>query len=167
MPAKLSDADFVERTRANNRRRAERQRERLVDAGRCPLTVWIPDAVHKALTTKAANDGATIAAVATELLSAALGERNGVTISPDPQPNTADLFAAGASTPDAETPHSVCTDRAELMTAIGAMIDAGLSGAEIARRLNADGQRTAKGAEFSGANVLRDWRRWKESHTGV
>lgn len=86
MAAKLSDAEFVERTRANNRRRAERQRERLARNGRTALTVWIPDAVHKALAHKAANDGATIAATAAELLSAALAASNPATAAHGPGP---------------------------------------------------------------------------------
>ena len=38
---------------------------------------------------------------------------------------------------------------------------AGLSWGEIARRWNADGRRTERGAEFRGANIARDWRKWK------
>jgi|APTNR8051073442_1049403.scaffolds.fasta_scaffold06949_6 hypothetical protein len=72
MARKLTDAEFVQRTRENNRRRSERQRQRLVQAGRSSLTVWIPDPVRAALTAKAANDGATIADTAAALLSAAL-----------------------------------------------------------------------------------------------
>ena len=37
----------------------------------------------------------------------------------------------------------------------------GLSWGEIARRWNADGRRTERGAEFRGANIARDWRKWK------
>ena len=38
----------------------------------------------------------------------------------------------------------------------------GLSWGEIARRWNAEGRRTERGAEFRGANIARDWRKWKE-----
>jgi len=37
----------------------------------------------------------------------------------------------------------------------------GLSWGEIARRWNADGRRTERGAEFRGTNIARDWRKWK------
>lgn len=37
----------------------------------------------------------------------------------------------------------------------------GLSWGEIARRWNAEGRRTERGAEFRGANISRDWRKWK------
>ena len=37
-----------------------------------------------------------------------------------------------------------------------------MSGADIARQLNASGQRTASGAAFTGQNVLRDYRAWSK-----
>ena len=37
----------------------------------------------------------------------------------------------------------------------------GLSWGEIARRWNAQGRRTERGAKFRGANIARDWRKWK------
>ena len=37
----------------------------------------------------------------------------------------------------------------------------GLSWGEIARRWNAEGRRTERGAEFRGANLAREWRKWK------
>ncbi len=37
----------------------------------------------------------------------------------------------------------------------------GLSWGEIARRWNAQGRRTERGAEFRGANIAREWRKWK------
>ena len=37
----------------------------------------------------------------------------------------------------------------------------GLSWGEIARRWNDEGRRTERGAEFRGANIARDWRKWK------
>ena len=72
--AKLSDAEFTERTRASNRRRAERQRQRLVQSGKSAFTVWIPDRLRQALVARAANDGATIYDTVTALLAAALNQ---------------------------------------------------------------------------------------------
>ena len=37
----------------------------------------------------------------------------------------------------------------------------GLSWGEIARRWNSEGRRTERGAEFRGANIAREWRKWK------
>ena len=39
---------------------------------------------------------------------------------------------------------------------------AGLSWAEIARQWNNEGRRTEKGAEYRGANIAREVRKWKE-----
>lgn len=98
MARKLTDAEFVQRTRENNRRRSERQRQRLTIAGKSALTVWIPDTVRKALTTKAANDGATIADTAAELLQAALFPSL-----PPPPVDTLPLFEPAAA--DGEARH--------------------------------------------------------------
>ena len=72
MSAKLSDEDFIERTRAANRRRAARQRERLINSGRTALTVWLPTEVKAALEAVAKKRGAKIADTAAALLSTAL-----------------------------------------------------------------------------------------------
>lgn len=173
---KLSNDELATRVRESNRRRGQRQRERLTIAGRSPLTVWVPTGLRTRFTNEAAALGVSINELAERYLGAGLGESKllNFTSSPDPDPqsDTADLFATAepqtpvvVSTPDTRTQPSVCTDRDELMTAIGAMVDAGMSGAEIARRLNADGQRTAKGAEFNGANLLRDFRKWTEKQS--
>ena len=37
----------------------------------------------------------------------------------------------------------------------------GLSWEAIARRWNSEGRRTERGAEFRGANIAREWRKWK------
>ena len=54
-----------------------------------------------------------------------------------------------------------------MMTTIGELLDAGLTGNEIARRLNAAGYRSQNGAELRGANVLREYRTWKEKKRRV
>ena len=71
MARKLSDAEFIERTRNLNRRRSERQRQRLSQSGKSALTVWIPDTIRTALTAAAAANGATIADTATQWLMTA------------------------------------------------------------------------------------------------
>lgn len=42
-----------------------------------------------------------------------------------------------------------------------------MSGAEVARQLNASGQRTASGAVFTGQNILRDYRAWAKKTGSV
>ena len=66
-------------------------------------------------------------------------------------PETADMFPAPAGN---------STTRDELMTWIGKLLDEGHTGNDIARQLNASGQRTASGAAFTGQNILRDYRAW-------
>ena len=66
-------------------------------------------------------------------------------------PEAADMFPAPAGN---------STTRDELMTWIGKLLDEGLTGNEIARQLNASGQRTASGSAFTGQNLLRDYRAW-------
>ena len=71
-------------------------------------------------------------------------------------PEAADMFPAPAGN---------STTRDELMTWIGKLLDEGHTGAEVARRLNASGQRTASGAQFTSANLLRDYRAWAKRQT--
>lgn len=65
-----------------------------------------------------------------------------------------------------QQPVSVSLDRSAMMTTIGELLDAGLTGNEIARRLNAAGYRSTKGSALIGANVLREYRAWKEKKDG-
>lgn len=96
---------------------------------------------------------------------------------PEPDPETLDLFASPDQEPQppvvvisepATTPPpvSVSFGRTAMMTTIGELLDAGLTGNEIARRLNAAGYRSQNGAELRGANVLREYRTWKEKKGG-
>ncbi len=93
-------------------------------------------------------------------------------------PHAPDCEYRGAQRPlcVASQPNEVTTsrviqsDKEALMTEVGAMLELKLSGGEIARRLNSAGRRTASGAEFTGANLLRDYRKWtekKETTTAV
>jgi len=52
------------------------------------------------------------------------------------------------------------------MMLVAGMLADGLTGAEIARRLNADGYRSSNGAELRGANVLREYRTWRDKANG-
>jgi len=59
------------------------------------------------------------------------------------------------------------TTRDELMTWIGKLLDEGHTGNDVARQLNASGQRTASGAAFTGQNILRDYRAWVRKNGAV
>ena len=52
-------------------------------------------------------------------------------------------------------------DQMALMQEVDTLLAQGLSGMDIALQFNAAGRRAASGAEYCGANLIRDWRRWK------
>ena len=52
-------------------------------------------------------------------------------------------------------------DKAALMREVDSLLSQGLSGGDVARKFNAEGRRTVRGAAFTGRNVIRDWRKWK------
>ena len=130
MAKRLSDSEFAERTRAANRRRTERHHQRLIMAGRTALTVWIPAAVRTALTTKAANDGATIADTAAALLTSALDTATIPTSRPaSPSPvDSLPLFDTALDT----SPPLTATERDQQILELHRQ---GVSGREIARQV--------------------------------
>lgn len=163
---KLSNDELATRTREANRRRGERHRERLTIAGRAALTVWVPVGLRSRFVNEAAASGVNINELATQLIDRGLRESKTAIIAdmPDPQPEThTPVFVADASTHNTV---SVSLDRSAMMTTIGELLDAGLTGNEIARRLNAAGYRSTKGSALIGANVLREYRAWKEKKDG-
>ena len=52
------------------------------------------------------------------------------------------------------------------MMLVAGMLADGLTGAEIARRLNADGYRAVSGKELVGHNLLREYRAWRDKANG-
>ncbi len=174
---KLSNDELATRTREANRRRGERHRERLTIAGRAALTVWLPVGLRREFVNEAALCGIGINELATRLIDKGLRESKTAIIAdmPDPQPETADMFATAEPEPqtpggvvDTSTPPtvSVHSGRTAMMMLVAGMLADNLTGAEIARRLNADGYRSSNGAELRGANVLREYRAWKAKADG-
>ncbi len=82
----------------------------------------------------------------------------------EPLCEACDAASQLATTPASNTTKPVYTgvvsSRDALMVETGKLLADGLSGADIARRLNASGQRTANGSQFTSANLLRDYRAW-------
>lgn len=60
-----------------------------------------------------------------------------------------------------DTPGPVSGSDAAALVEADSLHNTGLSWEAIARRWNAEGRRTERGAEFRGANIARDWRKWK------
>lgn len=171
---RLSNDELATRTREANRRRGERHRERLTIAGRAALTVWLPVGLRREFVNEAALCGIGINELATQLIEKGLRESKTAIIAdmPDSQPETADMFAMPeqeTQTPvvvvvaDASAHNTVSVDsgRTAIMMLVAGMLADGLTGAEIARRLNADGYRAVSGKELVGHNLLREYRAWK------
>ena len=186
---KLTDSELATRTREANRRRSERQRQRLTIAGHAALTVWLPVGLRRDFVAAAAGQGVTINELATKFIEKGMRESKlGIIPNSDPvtslinkevDPDTADLFATPDPEPQtlvvadvdpdpqATPPVSVNSDRDSMLRRVGLLLDEGLSGAEIARRLNAEGHRAISGKELVGHNLLREYRAWRDKSDGT
>ena len=158
MATRLTDSELAARVRAGNQRRAARQLERRRSAGLVQLNVWVSQSTRTALDRAAAHRNMTVSETVSELLERALAAAmllNATTTRDKPTAAelTVDMF-------DAPAGNDATTTKDELMTWIGERLNEGLTGNEIARQLNASGQRTASGAAFTGQNILRDYRAW-------
>ena len=188
---KLSDSELATRTRDANRRRSERARERLTIAGRAALTVWLPVGLRLDFVAEAAGQGVTINVLAERLIEKGLRESKNQIIwnsaiaekSPigesaiaDPDPDTADLFATPEPEPTDTKENAPAdllfvsvgsgSDRDAMMAIVARLLAEDQTGADIARNLTAAGYRSSNGAELRGANVLREYRAWKEKNCG-
>ena len=172
---KLSNDELATRTREANRRRGERQRERLTIAGRAALTVWLPVTLRKEFSNAALSAGLTISELAERLIEKGLKDKDIAhypTIKPlNADMDTADLFAMAEpnstdtkeNAPAAKSSFvNVGSDRDAMLQQVGLLLAEGLTGADIARKLTAAGYRSQQGTELRGANVLREYRAWKE-----
>ena len=65
---KLSDAELADRVRTRNTRRTTAYRERLTQAGKVQLAVWIPGELRNQIDTAAGLNSRTLSAECTELL---------------------------------------------------------------------------------------------------
>ena len=152
---KLSNDELAENIRASNRRRSERQRQRRLEAGKAAFTVWLPAELQQRIAALAAAESATISAIVARALEAAM--------QPVPVPVEAkpDVSApVPAKTAKATRPR---LDRTAEMSAITAWLetDPDMPPAEWARRLTEQGHRAANGSPLRGANLARDYERWK------
>lgn len=158
MAMRLSDSELAARVRAGNRQRAQRQQERRRSAGLAQLNVWLPQSTRTALDKVAAHRNLTVSETVADLLERALAAAIlliDATTTPATNPTAAettlDMFHSAPAT---------TTDKDALMVEVGKLLNEGHTGNEIARQLNASGQRTASGAAFTGQNILRDYRAW-------
>lgn len=156
MATRVSDSELAARIRQQNRTNSQRRRVKLAASGQVQLLTWIPETLRRELDRVAAARGERLSETTAALLTAALKTTTPATIrgKPTAEELTPDLFYP--------EPPATTTDRDALMKWIGELLNEGLSGADIARRLNDSGKRTASGAEFLGGNVLRDYRTWRK-----
>lgn len=134
MAKKLSDAEFIERTRLNNRRRSERQRERQATLGKSALTVWISVATKAALTASAKQAGVTVADMAEQWLSSNANQEPGDFPKHKEKPDP-DLFSEPEPVPVDNAPAPLLT-KDERDRQILELKQQGLSNPEIGRRFN-------------------------------
>jgi hypothetical protein len=159
---RLTDSELAQRVRASNQRRAERRRERLALAGKVQLLSWVPATLRNELDKVAAARGESLSDTTAALLSL------GLKVTTTATPATRDKPTAAELMPDMFHPApATTTDKDALMTWIGERLNEGLTGADVARQLNASGKRTANGSPFSGGNLLRDYRAWCKKTASV
>lgn len=157
MATRVSDSELAARIRQQNRTNSQRRRVKLAASGKVQLLTWIPDTLRRELDSVAAARGEPLSETAEMLLSLGLKQITtpaATTTKPTAAELTAELFPAPATT----------TEKDALMIEVGKLLDEGLTGNEIARQLNASGQRTATGAAFTGQNILRDYRAWQRKN---
>ena len=160
---RIADSELAANVRSRNRVNSERRRQRLALAGKVQLLTWIPDTLRRELDSVAAARGEPVSETAAALLSLGLKQITtttpAATTKPTAAERTAELFDAPAGNDATATS---ATTRDELMTWIGKLLNEGHTGNDVARQLNASGQRTASGAAFTGQNLLRDYRAWEK-----
>lgn len=156
MATRVSDSELAARIRQQNRTNSQRRRVKLAASGKVQLLTWIPATLRNELDRVAAARGEHLSDTTTVLLS--LGLKQTATTTPATKPTaaemTAELFPAPA------TSHESSATKDALMIEVGKLLNEGHTGNEIARQLNASGQRTASGTAFAGQNILRDYRAW-------
>ena len=180
---RIADSELAANVRNRNRVNSERRRQRLALAGKVQLLTWIPDALRRELDSVAAARREPVSETAAAAILAGLkqiptnpvsayhclrcGSRMTIEREREPLCDSCEAVTAQmatTTTPDAPPPPvytGVVSSRDVLMAEVGKLLDEGHTGAEVARRLNASGKRTANGAQFTSANLLRDYRRWQ------
>lgn len=131
-------------------------RERRKADGWRRVTVWLSP--EQVATLETLGGDAWLGRTVKQLLGDALQERRPApTVSDTPPAPVAALSDPGKGKAAFMTP----ADKAALMAEVDSLLAQGLSSHAIARKFNAEGRRTVRGAAFIGQNVMRDWRKWK------
>ncbi len=182
---RLDDVEYARRGRERNKRVNAAHRTRLLAAGKAQTNVWLSSGLRERLEWLAVAGGVNLSAVVERLLTEALERLDGLADSVNLSAVVERLVAGGALIPGSEStdtppvesaavdapaeltadtlPVDSKVERAALMAMVSGLKATGLSGADIARRLNSLGYRSARGAELNGGNILRDLRLWEQT----
>lgn len=143
---------------ATERVRQQRLRDRRKSEGWRRVSIWLSPG--EAATLETLGDEWLGRTIKTLLFEAVDRKGSPLTLVPDaapclpPECFMLDLSPVSGNEPETGGPQGI-------MGEVDTLLAAGLSGSDIARQFNEEGRRTAKGAEYRGANLLRDWRKWK------
>lgn len=152
----MDDAEYGRFIRLQNRIRSERQRRQMQEAGLGAVTLWIPVALRAALVEVARERGATINEVATAILQAGM-----------PAVDVPAMQQVAQVPPPAKArPVAANLEQDEVMEELDRLVQAGESYGAVARRWNAAGRQTTKGAEFRSNSLARAHQRWANRNTG-
>lgn len=139
--------------RAGDRERQQKLRDRRKADGWRRITVWLnPEQAGRLETLGDDWLGRTVK----QLLGDALQERRPAPATPKVSDTTGD-FSGAIKKAAFMTP----ADKAALMAEVDSLLAQGLSSHAIARKFNAEGRRTVRGALFYGPRLLQDLRKWK------
>ncbi len=138
-----------------DRERQQKLRDRRKADGWRRITVWLnPEQAGRLETLGDDWLGRTVK----QLLGDALQERRPApTVSDTPPAPVAALSDPGKGKAAFMAP----ADKAALMREVDSLLSQGLSSHAIARKFNAEGRRTVRGALFYGPRLLQDLRKWK------
>ena len=170
---RLSNDDLAERTRASNRKRSERHRQRLTIAGHAALTVWVPAQLKKEFTDRADALALNINQLATQIIEAGLRARIDALAdsaiaeipqcqspaAPDPLP----LFEPDSTDSKPVDSDTDSDQQDALMLEVDRLVNAGEKWRDIARILNDAGCRDKKDRPLVFSRLNEQWRVWKQS----
>lgn len=142
-----------------DRERQQKLRDRRKADGWRRITVWLsPDQAGRLETL---GGDAWLGRTVKQLLGDALQERRPAPTVSDTRPAPVPVLPdTGKGRAAFMTP----ADKAALMAEVDSLLSQGLSSHAIARKFNAEGRRTVRGALFYGPKLLQGWRKWKEQN---
>ncbi len=156
-----------ERNETNAPRQARLRAKRKADGWR-RVSVWLSP--EQVATLETLGGDAWLGRTVKTLLGRAVskpgrGQQKALFDAPGPVSDSGGEFSATVKKGDAikkpKAAFMTPEDKAALMAEVDSLLSQGLSSHAIARKFNAEGRRTVRGALFYGPKLLQDWRKWK------